>query len=74
MANRQMINPFNGIPIVGISWAWGNQRNSVRRMTAGAAGTSNSTIGGGNNPGGGALVANDDDVSPIFAALLFIYF
>ncbi len=22
MANRQMINPFNGIPIVGISWAW----------------------------------------------------
>lgn len=42
-------------------------------MTAGAAGTSNSTIGGG-NPGGGALVANDDDVSPIFAALLFIYF
>lgn len=51
----------------------GHQRNSVRRMTAGAAGTSNSTIGGG-NPGGGALVASDDDVSPIFAALLFIYF
>lgn len=46
----------------------GNQRNSVRRMTARATGTSNSTIGGGSNSDGGALVANDDDVSLIFTA------